>query len=124
MTLDAWIITAVLLATPQEAEPAPAVEAAEPAAQPEAASSPGEAQAAINSGLRAYWRKNFSAAEAEFRRAHELDPQSAAAAFYLGYSIYKQFEWRPFHPDKQRAKEMFGRAFELDPAFTPDFRPH
>jgi tetratricopeptide (TPR) repeat protein len=130
MTLEAWIVAAVAVAAvPQEApEPVSAVGAAEetsapaPEPAPAVAASPGDARAAINSGLRAYWRLNFAAAEAEFRRAHELDPQSAPAAFYLGYSIYKQYEFRRFHPEKQRAKEMFARAFELDPGFVPDFK--
>jgi len=130
MTLEAWIIAAVAVAAgPQQPpEPVPAVGEAEEAPAPEpppvVAAAPGEPQAAINSGLRAYWRRNFSAAETEFQRAHDLDPESAAAAYYLGYSIYKRFEFRPFHQEKQRAKEMFARAFELDPAFTPDFKQH
>ena len=131
MTLAALIVAGSLAAgaSPFAQEEPPVIDPAapepapleEPALEPVAA--PGGAQAAIDRGLRAYWRLRFSEAEAEFRRARELDPQSAAAAFYLGYSIYKQVELRPFHPEKERAKEMFARAFELDPTFHPSFKP-
>jgi Tfp pilus assembly protein PilF len=95
--------------------------AAEPASEPMAGGSE-MAREAIDRGLRAYWRHNWAGAQAEFQMALEADPQSAAAAFYLGYSIYKQAELRPFHPDKERAKQMFARAFELDPSFSPTFQ--
>jgi hypothetical protein len=26
---------------------------------------------------------------------------------------------RPFHPDKEKAKEMFAKAYSIDPAFRP-----
>ena len=48
------------------------------------------------------------------------EPQSAAAAFYLGYTYYKIAEpTRRLTPNKQKALELFDKAFELDPAFTP-----
>jgi Tfp pilus assembly protein PilF len=102
---------------------------AEPALAPEPspAGAAELASAAIDRGLSAYWRHNWSAAQAEFQAALDADPNSAAAAFYLGYAFYKEAERRPFHPDKhhpgkQRAQEMFARAFELDPTFAPTFQ--
>jgi tetratricopeptide (TPR) repeat protein len=100
---------------------------------PEAEAAPGpaggseQAIAAIDRGLSAYWRRDWDGAQAQFQSALDADPQSAAATFYLGYAIYKQAEQRPFHPDKfhpgkERSKQMFARAFELDPAFTPTFQ--
>jgi tetratricopeptide (TPR) repeat protein len=125
------LLFAMLIALPvgvraQEPAEEPAEEmatpvAAEPASEPMAGGSE-MAREAIDRGLRAYWRHNWAGAQAEFQMALDADPQSAAAAFYLGYSIYKQAEFRPFHPDKERAKEMFARAFELDPTFAPTFQ--
>lgn len=108
------------------AQESPAPEGTEPAmaAEPEPMAEGGSdaATAAIDRGLNAYWRRNWSAAQVEFQAALDADPQSAAAAFYLGYAIYKQAELSPFHPDKERAKQMFARAFELDPTFSPTFQ--
>ena len=51
-------------------------------------------------------------------------PQSAAAHFYLAYTYYKIAEpTKRLTPDKQKAKEEFARAFELDPGFKPDWGP-
>lgn len=79
-----------------------------------------DATAAIDKGLAAFARTRYSAARDQFQKAVEADPKSAAAHFYLGYSIYKLCEpKRPNHPDKARAAEEFSRAYELDPAFRP-----
>jgi Tfp pilus assembly protein PilF len=81
-----------------------------------------DADDAINAGLRSFKKRNFAAAEADFQKAVDADPQSAAAHFYLGYTIYKRVEpKRPFHPDKQKAAEEFAKAFSLDPGFTPEW---
>jgi Tfp pilus assembly protein PilF len=103
------IWTAVVLAA--------AVTAAEkPAPAPESADE------AIHSGLAAFKTKKFARAEAEFGKAVEADPGSAAAHYYLGYTIYKRVEpKRPFHPDKQKAASEFAKAYELDPGFTPEW---
>jgi tetratricopeptide (TPR) repeat protein len=132
------ILLASMLAPPQE--PAPEQPAAEPAAQEEAApqAAPGAddevtsapipsaaADAAIAAGLKAFRRRNYRQAEIQFRTAMEADAQSAAAAFYLGYTYYKMAEpKRPFHPDKQKAAQLFAKAFELDPAFKPVWGTH
>ena len=47
-------------------------------------------------------------------------PSSAGPYFYLGYTYYKLAEKkRPFHPDKEKAREMFAKAYSIDPAFRP-----
>jgi tetratricopeptide (TPR) repeat protein len=140
------LLTALLLSTalvPQEAQAAPAqkpaaqaqapAEKAAPAPQPkatgetEAAKPAGEAAATkaevsgpIEEGLAAFKRHHFAAAKAAFEKAEEADPQSAAAAFYLGYAYYKLGE--PSHrmnANKEKAKELFAKAFSLDPSFKP-----
>jgi Tfp pilus assembly protein PilF len=80
------------------------------------------AESSIDAGILAFKKRNFARAEDEFERAVDANPQSAAAHFYLGYTIYKRVEpMRPFHPDKQKAADEFKKAFELDPSFTPDW---
>jgi tetratricopeptide (TPR) repeat protein len=59
-------------------------------------------------------------ARAEFEKAAAADPQSAAAAYYLGYTFYKIGEpSRRMNANKERAKELFAKAFSLDPTFAP-----
>jgi hypothetical protein len=71
-------------------------------------------------GLRAYWRLHFSEAEGHFQAAVDADPRSAAALYYLGYTVYKIAEpKRANDPGKQRAAVLFARAYEIDPGFTP-----
>jgi tetratricopeptide (TPR) repeat protein len=71
-------------------------------------------------GLAAYWKLHFHDAERHFRAAVDADPRSAAALYYLGYTVYKIAEpKRPNDPGKQRAAELFARAYEIDPGFTP-----
>jgi Tfp pilus assembly protein PilF len=96
--------------------------AAQGAATEPGASSPASSEDAISAGITAFKKRNFARAEDQFEKAVEANPQSAAAHFYLGYTIYKRTEpKRPFHPDKQKAADEFKRAFELDPAFQPDW---
>ena len=71
-------------------------------------------------GLAAYWRLDFQAAKGQFQAAVDADPQNAAALYYLGYTVYKIAEpKRPNDPGKQRAAELFARAYEIDPGFRP-----
>jgi len=80
----------------------------------------GVSQAALDAGLQAFKRHRFAQAEVDFRKAVEADPSSAGPYFYLGYTYYKMAEpKRPFHPDKQKAKDMFAKAYAIDPAFRP-----
>jgi Tfp pilus assembly protein PilF len=114
------ILLAALAAPPQE----PAQEPTEkPAASEEVKSAPipsASADAAIAAGLKAFRRRNFRQAEIQFRTAMEADPSSAAATFYLAYTYYKIAEpKRPFHPEKQKAAQLFAKAYELDPKFKP-----
>jgi Tfp pilus assembly protein PilF len=111
MTFAALFLAAAL--APQEP-------AAVPPAPPPQAASAGAAQEYIDAGLKAFHRRRFSAAQADFQKAVDADPQSAAATFYLGYTYYKIAEpSRRLTPGKKRAAELFAKAFELDPAFRP-----
>ena len=95
--------------------------AAAPAAAPAAATAT-DAASAIAAGDAAFKKRHFKAAQADFEKALAADPQSAAAAFYLGYTHYKIGEpSRRMNADKEQAKELFAKAFTLDPAFRPDW---
>jgi len=118
------ILSAILLLTlvaPQDT-PADSTDVP-PAPEPRpatAAASPGAVQVSIDAGLALFKKRHFTTAEAEFQKAVEADPGSAAANFYLAYTVYKIAEpKRPFHPDKRRAAELFAKAYELDPHFRP-----
>jgi hypothetical protein len=77
----------------------------------------------IAQGLALYMKRRFRAAAREFEQAVEADPASAAAHFYLGYSLYKIAEpTRRVTPEKERSREHFARCFELDPGFVPTWR--
>jgi Tfp pilus assembly protein PilF len=85
----------------------------------------GAAQTHIDAGLSAFRKKRFAAARKHFEEAVAADPSSAAANFYLGYTIYKIAEpKRPFHPEKQKAAELFAKAYQLDPTFKPVWSRH
>lgn len=87
-------------------------------AEPRAAASSTEQE--MRAGLSSYLRRHFSEAERHFRAAVDADPGSAAAHYYLGYTIYKIAEpKRPNDPGKQRAAEEFAKAYAIDPAFQP-----
>ncbi len=124
----ALLLSAALVpqATPEAPAPgaapqAPAQAAPEPAPEkPATATTGGEARTAIDAGLAAFRRHRLAAARAEFEKAVAADPQSAGAAYYLGYTLYKLGE--PSHrmnANKERAKELFAKAFSLDPTFKP-----
>jgi Tfp pilus assembly protein PilF len=84
------------------------------------ASHSGVSQAALDAGFAAFKKRRFAEAEVDFRKAMEADPGNAGPYFYLGYTYYKMAERkRPFHPDKEKAKEMFAKAYSMDPAFRP-----
>ena len=107
------VLLALAFQAPSGAPEVPAAPAAAPATV-EAASPH------LSAGLEAFRRRRFSAARAEFEKAVAADPQSAAANFYLGYAHYKLGEpSRRMNPDKQQARELFAKAFSLDPAFKP-----
>jgi tetratricopeptide (TPR) repeat protein len=113
MPLAAALLLVVM--TPQDAPPAP-----KPAAP--AAEATADAPSAIAAGQAAFKKRHFKAAQADFEKALAADPQSAAAAFYLGYTHYKMGEpSRRMNEHKEQAKELFAKAFALDPAFTPDW---
>ncbi len=94
---------------------------AQPAAVQPAATS-GAAQPDIETGLAAFRARRLAAAKSAFERAVAADPQSAAAAYYLGYTLYKLGEpSRRMNANKERARTLFATAFSLDPQFRPDF---
>jgi tetratricopeptide (TPR) repeat protein len=74
----------------------------------------------INAGLAAFRKRRFAAARGHFQQAVDASPDSAAAHFYLGYTIYKIAEPRRANsPGKQEAAQHFAKAYELDPGFKP-----
>jgi len=126
MLLATLLLSALLSpqAPPAAEEEMPPPVAADPLAAVDAAGAPPSSESSvsahIDAGLKAFRRRRFSAARDEFEKAAEADPQSAAAAFYLGYVHYKLAEpSRRLTPEKQQAKELFARAYRLDPAFMP-----
>ena len=121
------VVLAVLLPALQQAVPPAAPAPKDPpsavAASDMPAASTGAAQPHLDAGLTAFKKRRFSQAEIEFRKALDAEPQNAAAAFYLGYTDYKIAEpKRHDSPGKQKAAELFAKAYALDPAFTPVWR--
>ena len=118
------ITTATLLMVlAMPVQEAPAQEAPEAQAPETSAAPTMSADEHIQAGLAAYQRRRFSAARTHFQQAVDADPNSAAAHYYLGYTIYKIAEpKRANSPGKQEAAGHFARAYELDPAFVPAWR--
>jgi tetratricopeptide (TPR) repeat protein len=113
MLLATVLLSAALV--PQAPPPEPALKAAD---LPAVASS--AATAHLDAGIAAFKKRRFAAARGEFEKAEAADPQSAAAAYYLGYTYYKMGEpSRRMNASKEKAKELFAKAFTLDPAFRP-----
>jgi Tfp pilus assembly protein PilF len=107
--------TVLLLALVPQAPAEPGAAPAAAVATTEAATSPH-----VQAGLEAFRKRRFARARDEFEKAVAAEPQSAAAAFYLGYAHYKLGEpSRRMNADKEKARELFARAFSLDPAFKP-----
>ena len=141
MMIPTMLLMAILSPTPQDA-PAPApkrahkaartAKAAKPAAAtPEAgtdataAPSGGSASDEIQAGLNAFAKRRFAQAREAFERAVAADPQSAAAHYYLGYTIYKIAEPKKHDsPGKKEAAAEFAKAYELDPNFKPVWGSH
>ncbi len=110
-------------AQPSAAQPAPPIEQAPPAKEPEApGASAAGAASCVEKGLAAFRARHLKAAREAFESAVVADPQSAAAAYYLGYALYKLGEpSRKMNANKERAKQLFAKAFSLDPTFKPSF---
>ena len=132
MMITAMLLMAILAPAPQDAPAAPkrarkaakATKPAAPTAEAEtaaaAAPSGGSASDEIQAGLNAFGKRRFAQAREAFERAVAADPQSAAAHYYLGYTIYKIAEpKRHDSPGKKEAAAEFAKAFELDPSFKP-----
>jgi tetratricopeptide (TPR) repeat protein len=93
---------------------------AQDATAPDTTASASSADDHISAGLAAFRKKRFAAAKGHFEQAVAANPDSAAAHFYLGYTIYKIAEpKRANSPGKQEAAGHFAKAYELDPAFKP-----
>jgi tetratricopeptide (TPR) repeat protein len=128
------VLSAALLAQaapemtpPDQSAPSAATQEAAPIEQAPPAREPGPASASasayIDTGLAAFRARRLAAARAAFENAVAADPQSAAAAYYLGYALYKLGEpSRRMNANKERARELFAKAFSLDPQFQPTFR--
>jgi Tfp pilus assembly protein PilF len=133
MMIPAMLLMAILGPAPQDAPaPAPkrarkAAKATKPAAVTPAAESAttaapsgGSARDEIQAGLAAFGKRRFAQARESFERAVAADPQSAAAHYYLGYTIYKIAEPKKHDsPGKKEAAAEFAKAYELDPNFKP-----
>jgi tetratricopeptide (TPR) repeat protein len=121
MLLATVLLSAAL--APQAPPPAaPTQESAPAAAKAADLPAPGPVAAHLGAGIAAFKKRRFAAARAEFEKAEAADPQSAAAAYYLGYTWYKIGEPpRRMNASKEKAKELFAKAFSLDPAFRPDW---
>jgi len=104
-------------AAPTPDPAAPGVTATEVPAPPSGAAAPH-----LDTGIAAFKKRRFAAARAEFEKAEAADPQSAAAAYYLGYTYYKMGEpSRRMNANKEKAKELFAKAFGLDSTFRPSW---
>ena len=111
MILPALLLSTLLAPAAQEPPAAPAASSA-------------SVDSHIDAGLAAFKKKRFRQAEIEFRQAVDADPNNAAATWYLGYTYYKIAEpRRPFDPGKQKAAELFAKAYQLDPQFRPAWSP-
>lgn len=128
MLLTTTLLLAVLGPAAQEPPapaPSPATEEAAPAAEAPAAAAAdtGSADTHIAAGIAAFKRRRFREAQTHFQAAVDADGRSAAAHWYLGYTIYKIAEpKRPFHPEKQKAAEHFSHAYSIDPSFKPSWQ--
>jgi tetratricopeptide (TPR) repeat protein len=112
------MLLATVLLSAALAPQAPPPAATAPA--PPAATAASAVDPHISAGIAAFKKRRFSAARAEFEKAETANPESAAAAYYLGYTFYKLGEpSRRMNANKEKAKELFAKAFRLDPAFTP-----
>jgi tetratricopeptide (TPR) repeat protein len=123
MIASVTLLMALMMPAAQEPAREPA-SAQEPAAEAAAPASSMSADEHVQAGLADFRRRRFSAAKAHFEQAVEADPNSAAAHYYLGYTVYKIAEpKRANSPGKQEAASHFAKAYELDPAFVPAWRP-
>jgi tetratricopeptide (TPR) repeat protein len=116
------LATVLLSAALAPQAPAPTPDPATPGVTATELPSPALEAAAphLDAGIAAFKKRRFAAARAEFEQAQAADPQSAAAAFYLGYTHYKMGEpSRRMNANKEKAKELFAKAFSLDPTFRP-----
>jgi tetratricopeptide (TPR) repeat protein len=116
------LAAALLLVALSPQDPASAPPPTPPAVEASSSAAAGPAADAIAAGKAAFKKRRFKTAQADFEKALAADPQNAAATFYLGYTHYKMGEpSRRMNEHKAQAKELFAKAFALDPTFTPDW---
>jgi tetratricopeptide (TPR) repeat protein len=116
------LAAALLLVALSPQDPPAAPPTTPPAVEAQATPAAGSAEDAIAKGKAAFKKRRFKTAQADFEKALAADPQSAAATFYLGYTHYKMGEpSKRMNDHKAQAKELFAKAFALDPTFTPDW---
>ena len=116
------LAAALLLVALSPQDPPAATPTAPPAVGASSRTASGSAEDAIAAGKAAFKKRRFKTAQADFEKALAADPQSAAATFYLGYTHYKMGEpSRRMNEHKAQAKELFAKAFALDPTFAPDW---
>jgi tetratricopeptide (TPR) repeat protein len=114
------LLATVVLSAALAQETPPATPAPEPAVRAAEIPTAGPDRAHLDAGIAAFRKRRFAAARAEFEKAVAADPQSAAAVYYLGYAHYKLGEPSlRMNANKEKAKELFAKAFSLDPTFTP-----
>ncbi|HET7291267.1 MAG TPA: tetratricopeptide repeat protein [Vicinamibacteria bacterium] len=107
------VLLLAALANPQETP------AETPAAT--AAATPAES-GSLDKGVALLRRGRYRSARAELEKAVAADPQSAAAQFYLGYSLYKIAEpTRRLTKEKEEAAQHFAACYSIDPGFRPAF---
>ena len=116
------MLAAALLLVALSPQDPPATAPPPPPAVASSSAASGSAEGAIAAGKAAFKKRRFKTAQADFEKALAADPQNAAATFYLGYTHYKMGEpSRRMNEHKAQAKELFAKAFALDPTFAPDW---
>jgi len=75
------------------------------------------ATALTDKGISALMRGHYDGAIEALEESVNIDPK-APAFYYLGYAYYMKSK-KSDGEDRTKAMENFGKAYELDPNFTP-----
>jgi tetratricopeptide (TPR) repeat protein len=76
----------------------------------------------VGQGVSLLHAKKYDAAIKEFEEAASINPE-AEAYYYLGYTYYLKGR-NGDEESRQRSRENFSRAYEIDPNFSPTrFKP-
>jgi len=80
------------------------------------------ASASLEKGVALLRHARYRSARVELEKAVAADPQSAAAHYYLGFSLYKIAEpTRRLTKEKEEAAQHFATCYSIEPGFRPDF---